>query len=82
MRRMLADRDEVWERFATEPPEFVDAGDRGVVVGRWVGKGKGSGIEIDQPTAHVFTLRGGRVIRWELGYTDRQDAFEAAGLSE
>lgn len=82
MRAMLADRDEVWEEFRTEPDEFVDAGDRVVVIGRWAGKGKGSGIEVQQPVAHVFTLRGGRVVRWELGYTDRGKALEAAGLRD
>jgi uncharacterized protein len=82
MRLMLADRDEVWEEFRTEPDQFLDAGDRIVVIGRWVGKGKGSGIEVQQPVAHVFTLHDGRVVRWELGYTDRGEALEAAGLAD
>jgi uncharacterized protein len=82
MRVMLADRDEVWEEFRLEPDEFVDGGDRVVVIGRWVGKGKGSGIEVQQPVAHVFTLHDGRVVRVELGYTGRGDALEAAGLQE
>src|SRR5918995_6935323 len=46
MRLMLADRDEVWEEFRTEPDEFVDVGNRVVVIGDWVGKGKGSGVEV------------------------------------
>jgi uncharacterized protein len=82
MRRMLADRDEVWEEFRMEPDEVLDAGDRIVAVGRWVGKGKGSGVEVQQPVAHVFTLHDGRVVRSELGFTDRADALEAAGLRE
>src|SRR5262245_19729691 len=48
LRRMLADRDEVWEEFRTEPDEFLDAGDRIVVIGSWVGKGRGSGVEVQQ----------------------------------
>jgi hypothetical protein len=47
-----------------------------------VGKGKGSGIEVQQPVADVFTLHDGRVVRAELGFTDRAEALEAAGLSE
>jgi uncharacterized protein len=82
LRVMLADRDEVWDEFHTEPNEFIDAGDRIVVVGRWIGKGKGSGIEVEQPTAHVFTLSNGRVVRWEFGHSDRREALEAVGLSE
>jgi hypothetical protein len=30
----------------------------------------------------VFTVKDGRVVRWELGYTERREALEAAGLSE
>ena len=63
-----------------EPDEFVDAGDRVVAIGRWVGKGSGSGVEVNQPMADVFTLHGGRVVRCEIGYSDRAEAFEAAGL--
>ena len=74
--------DEVWEVFRTEPREFIDAGDRVVVTGLWVGKGKGSGVEVQQPTVHVFTLRDGRVVRWELGHTNRSQALEAVGLRE
>jgi hypothetical protein len=40
IRAMLAERDEVWGEFRMEPDEFVDAGDRVVVIGRWVGKGQ------------------------------------------
>jgi uncharacterized protein len=82
MRRMLADRDEVWGEFRMEPDEVRDAGDRVVAIGRWVGKGKGSGIEVQQPVADVFTLHDGRVMRLELGFTDRAEALEAAGLRE
>jgi uncharacterized protein len=82
MRAMLADRDDVWEEFRLDPDEFVDAGDRVVVIGLWVGKGKGSGVEVKQPIAHVFTLRNGRVVRCELGYLDRGEALEVAGLSD
>jgi ketosteroid isomerase-like protein len=82
IRAMLAERDEVWGEFRMEPDEFVDAGDRVVVIGRWVGKGRGSGVEVNQPIADVFILHGGRVVRCEIGYSDRGKALEAAGLRE
>jgi ketosteroid isomerase-like protein len=82
IRAMLAERDEVWGEFRMEPDEFVDGGDRVVVIGRWVGKGRGSGVEVNQPIADVFTLDGGRVVRCEIGYSDRRQALEAAGLRE
>jgi hypothetical protein len=58
------------------------AGNRVVAIGRWVGKGSGSGVEVIQPIADVFTLNGGRVVRCEIGYSDRAEALEAAGLRE
>jgi ketosteroid isomerase-like protein len=79
---MLAERDEVWGEFRMEPDEFVDAGDRVVAIGRWVGKGRGSRVEVNQPIADVFTLSGGRVVRCEIGYSNRAEALEAAGLRE
>jgi ketosteroid isomerase-like protein len=79
---MLAERDEVWGEFRMEPDEFVDAGDRVVAIGRWVAKGRGSGVEVNQPIADVFTLHGGRVVRCEIGYSNRAEALEAAGLRE
>ena len=82
MRRMLADTPEVWEEFRMEPDEVVGAGDRVVAIGRWVGRGAGSGVMVEQPVADVFTLHDGRVVRTEIGFTDRAEALEAAGLSD
>ena len=82
MRRMLAESHEVWEEFRMEPDELVDAGDRVVAIGRWVGRGAGSGVEVQLPVADVFTLHDGRIVRSEIGFTDRAEALEAAGLSE
>jgi ketosteroid isomerase-like protein len=83
VQRMLSDLDDVWDRFQADPSmEFIDAGERVVVVGRMRGKGKASGAEVDQFYAGIWTIRGGRVIRWELGYEDRRAALDAAGLRE
>jgi ketosteroid isomerase-like protein len=82
VRRWRADMDEVWQEFRTEQLQFIDAGDHVVVSGRLVGKGKASGVEVEQPIASVWTLRAGRVIRWAMGYTDHREALEAVGLSE
>jgi ketosteroid isomerase-like protein len=82
LRQMFGDTVDVWEEFPFEPLEFIDAGDRVAVVGRLVAKGKGSGVEVDQPIAAVWTVLDGRAVRWELGYTSRTEALEAVGLSE
>lgn len=82
LRRMVAAADAVWDGIRTEPLDLLDAGDRVVVFGLLMGKGKGSGVEVRRPTAQVWTLRGGRVVRWDVGYTNRAQALEAAGLRE
>jgi len=48
---------------------------------RMIGKGKGSGVEVARPVnGQVWTIRDGRVTRLEFGFTDRNEALEAAGL--
>jgi ketosteroid isomerase-like protein len=82
LRQWLADTDDVWEGMHTEQNEFIDAGDRVVVIGRLVGIGKGSGVEVGSPNGTILTIRGGLLIRSETGYTNRREALEAAGLSQ
>ena len=82
LRQMVAATDEMWEKIRTEAHELIDAGDHVVLLGRLVGKGKGSGVEVARPTGQVWTLRDGRIVRWEIGYTDRSQALEAVGLRE
>src|SRR4051795_9675163 len=82
LRQWLADMDDVWEEMHSERNEFIDAGDRVVVIGRLVGKGKGSGVEVGSPNGTILTIRDGLVIRSETGYTNGREALEAAGLSE
>jgi ketosteroid isomerase-like protein len=81
LRRMLADMDDVWEDLRPEAQEFVDAGDRVVVAGRMVGKGKGSGVEVGRDFAGIWTVRHGRIVRWDI-CRDRAEALEEVGLSE
>jgi ketosteroid isomerase-like protein len=50
-------------------------------MGRMTGKGKGSGVEVEASFAGVWTVREGRVVRWDL-YSNQDEALEAAGLSE
>jgi hypothetical protein len=61
--------------------EVIDFGDRVLLCGRQLGRGRASGIPVDQPLFQVFTLRRGLLIR-EQDFTDRDKALEAAGLLE
>jgi ketosteroid isomerase-like protein len=83
LRQWQADLADIWEEIRVEPVEFFDAGDRVVVISRLIGRGKGSGIEVQRLTsAQIATVRDGRIRRWEIGYTNRDEALEAAGLTK
>jgi uncharacterized protein len=64
-----------WEAWRAEPDEFLEIGDHVVVLTRYIGRGRGSGVEIQQEGAHVFELRDGKVIRLEI-YASRARALE------
>jgi ketosteroid isomerase-like protein len=70
---------DAWEQFALEPEQFIDAGDRVVVVHRVRARGRGSGVEIVDRSASLYTLRDGRVVRLVI-YGEPSEALEAVGL--
>ena len=80
IRRWFAEMREVWESFRLEPIELFDAHDRVLLIGRLAGKGKASGARVGRPLAGLWTVRNGRIVRGEIGYT-APEAFEAAGLA-
>jgi ketosteroid isomerase-like protein len=69
-----------WESIRIEPHEFIEAGDDVVVpwTAHLVGR---DGIEVQARTAWIWTLRAGMIVRVCL-YQDKQEALNAAGLSE
>jgi uncharacterized protein len=72
---------EVWENYRIEAEEYIDAGDRIVVVGRARGTARGSGMELDQSVCFVWTARNGKLASLE-SVRDRAGALEAVGLRE
>ena len=70
-----------WESHRAEVVEVVESGDKVVAVLHLVGRGIGSGIEMDETDAHVLNFRDGKITRWQ-NFTERSEALEAAGLSE
>jgi ketosteroid isomerase-like protein len=80
-RRFVEQVDERWERFEAEVEELIDAEDHVVTAVRLAGKG-GGGVEVEMHIFTVWTLRNGKVLRYEGGYRDRSEALEAAGLRE
>jgi len=59
-RRFFAGLDETWEEFELVPEEWREIGDRVFMVARVHAKGRGSGIELDQPLFGVCWLRDGK----------------------
>jgi ketosteroid isomerase-like protein len=74
--------DENMEELRLLPQEFVDAGDLVVVRLRHYGKGKGSGLVLDEELYHqVSTFEDGVMVRIEY-FESWDEALEAAGLKE
>jgi|SRR5919108_2250492 ketosteroid isomerase-like protein len=70
-----------WNGFRSKPEEFIEAGDKVVVLTRETATGKASGLPLDQDAADVWELRDGKVVD-VCFYLRREDALEAAGLRE
>ena len=71
---------EVFEGFRIVPVEFIDAGERVVVVSRIHGRARATGIEFEQPYVQVWEFRGGEPVS-VADYRDRGQALEAVGLA-
>ncbi len=80
--RFWEEIDETMEELRLEPQEFIDAGDRVATRLRHHGRGKGSGVEINEELYHqVATFRDGRIVRMEY-FAEWGEALNAAGISE
>jgi hypothetical protein len=71
---------EAWASYWIWADEFIDAGDRVVVLIRVEGKTARDAVTVTHEPAAVWTLADGRVIGIDL-YLNRDDAFRGAGLS-
>jgi ketosteroid isomerase-like protein len=78
-REWLAGLDESFERWDFELDEIRERGDMAVVLGEIHARGRGSGLELDLPTALVVDFRDGRVIRIRI-FQDRDEALAAGGF--
>jgi ketosteroid isomerase-like protein len=69
---------EVWEEFRGENLEFTELpGNRILLLGELVVRGKASGLEMRTPFGQVAQMRDGMVIRLD-GFADHATALEAA----
>lgn len=58
-----------YEGFVVTPAVFIASGDRVVALGRYTGTNRATGEALDAQFAHVFTVTGGKVTRFQQ-YTD------------
>ena len=72
---------EVWEESRHELRELYDCGDIVVAAVNWHIRGRGSERELVNKEAHTWTLREGRIARFEWGQ-DLGTALEAAGFPD
>jgi ketosteroid isomerase-like protein len=72
---------DAWDDWEMEAEDFIDAGERVVVILTQRGRSKTTGVPVEMRFAQVWTLRDGQGIRMQL-YASVDEALEAVGLSE
>jgi ketosteroid isomerase-like protein len=81
VREMWKRWDGEWDELETIIEEVVDAGDKVLVAVRYGGRGRVSGVEVNDRQFEVHTFRDGRCVH-KVDFRERAEALEAAGLSE
>jgi ketosteroid isomerase-like protein len=66
-----------WDDYHQDTLEVIDAGDAVVAVFRQSGRGRGSGVQVDQQFFARYDLVDGKVVRMRL-FDSREEALEAA----
>jgi uncharacterized protein len=70
---------DTFDQLSLVPEEYVDTGNQVVVVFRFQGVGRGSGIEVDEQLAHRWSIRDGKGVRMDV-HSSREQALRAAGV--
>jgi ketosteroid isomerase-like protein len=72
---------EMWDDWRMESERFIDAGgDQVILIFRELGRSE-SGLQLDERHAELYTVRDGKIVH-RKGFSDPDEALEAAGLSE
>lgn len=70
-----------WEDFRVMTEELIDAGDHVIAVERLSGRGKSSGVAVEQTWVASYTIRDRRIVR-RADYPGKTEALDAVGLQE
>ena len=65
-----------WDEFSARAHEFIAEGNRIVSLGSYSGKFKRTGRSFSAPFAHVWTVQGDKLTRFDM-YTDTAKVLEA-----
>ena len=79
VRAYMESLQEDWEGFRHEPEEFIDAGDKVIAFLHTYARGRGSGVDVEVPVAHVLTFKAGKCMGY-VSYHDREEALRVVGL--
>jgi ketosteroid isomerase-like protein len=80
IREYYDDIEAAWAEWRVDVERVDEAADgRVVVVMTMHARGKGSGVEVEDRTAHIWTCRDGRLLRNEL-YREPEQAVRMLGL--
>lgn len=81
IREFFRDVAQSWESFRFEATDLRDLGDRVLVLGDVRGRGRLSGVDVDDRWGWLVELRDGRATGLR-GFLDQREALAAAGLLE
>jgi ketosteroid isomerase-like protein len=68
-----------WIDYRTEVTDMLDAGETVVVLGRYLGRYKATGAQLDAKMCTVYTVRQDRIVKWRQ-YTDTYQFRSVMGL--
>jgi len=69
-----------WEGFWFRYDQFLDAGDDVLALGRFGGRARGSGVELDATVVHTWTLRDGLGVRLRAYLHEEEALADVPGL--
>jgi ketosteroid isomerase-like protein len=71
---------EAWDDYAIEAMDVKEFGDNVLVALHQKGRGKASGVELEADVFFVYTVRDGKIVRWQM-FPSKVDALAAANAN-
>ena len=78
---VMADWIGTWEDWSIELLRARDLGEIVLVAARQRGRGRASGVPMEEEVAFAFSVRDGQIARWQM-FRSEQQALEAMGLAK